>query len=76
MERLLEDVHEKFNEPYEEEKERSSQAQTAVAGVPFLLYEYLCHEYHQSRITEKVYVVDGQQRLTTLTLILIAMYRI
>ena len=72
--RLLDDVHDKFNEKYEEvKKEKVVPDKAAVSNYPFY--------YMNSFVTNtdpsngKVYVVDGQQRLTTITLILIAMYR-
>ena len=74
MKRLLEDVRDKFNKPYEKEKEDMvSQAKTAAAGCPF--YYMNTFVTNTDPDTQKVYLVDGQQRLTTLTLILIAMYR-
>ena len=71
--RLLDDVHDNFNEDYEERKKK--QVYPSSAEVNEYYHFYYLNTVVTNTISDKVYVVDGQQRLTTLTLILIAMYR-
>ena len=68
VERLLDDIFFKFNEEYEKFKSLEPSPET-ITKYPW----YYLNTYVTNTIEGKVYVVDGQQRLTTLTLILIAL---
>ncbi len=65
--RLLDDVFYKFNEVYEKQKSLDPSKETVMSKYPW----YYLNTYVTNTIDGKVYIVDGQQRLTTLTLILI-----
>ena len=73
VEQLLEDLFDKFNGEYESHKKK--EPKKASEGIkektPYYLSTYVINE-----IKGRAYVVDGQQRLTTLTLILIALHRL
>jgi len=69
VERLLDDIFFKFNEEYEKFKSLDPSKETITNKYPW----YYLNTYVTNTIEGKVYVVDGQQRLTTLTLILIAL---
>ncbi len=71
VERLLDDIFYKFNEEYEKHKSLDPGKETITNKYPW----YYLNTYVTNTIEGKVYVVDGQQRLTTLTLILICLYR-
>lgn len=74
VERLLEDIFFKFNLEYSSrEKEGLSPSKEVVTT--YYPWYYL-NTYVTNQIEGKVYVVDGQQRLTTLTLILIKIYHL
>ncbi len=70
VERLLDDIFYKFNEEYEKQKSLDPSKETVSKKYPW----YYLNTYVTNTIEGKVYVVDGQQRLTTLTLILIVLY--
>lgn len=72
VERLLDDIFFKFNEEYEKFKSLDPSKETITNRYPW----YYLNTYVTNTIEGKVYVVDGQQRLTTLTLILIALNRL
>ena len=65
--RLLDDVFYAFETAYEQNKAIDPSAETVAAKYPW----YYLNTYVTNTIDGRVYVVDGQQRLTTLTLILI-----
>ncbi|OBQ56752.1 DUF262 domain-containing protein [Halodesulfovibrio spirochaetisodalis] len=65
--RLLDDIFYKFNEIYELKKDIAPGLETVTAYYPW----YYLNTYVTNVVEGKVYIVDGQQRLTTLTLILI-----
>jgi hypothetical protein len=70
--RLLDDVFYKFNQEYELRKDLAPSKETITARYPW----YYLNTYVTNTIDGKVYVVDGQQRLTTLTLVLIKLYHL
>lgn len=65
--RLLDDVFFKFNQEYEKNSSLAPSKETVVAKYSW----YYLNTYVTNTVDGKVYVVDGQQRLTTLTIILI-----
>lgn len=65
--RLLDDIFYAFDAAYESNKALDPSAEAAASRYPW----YYLNTYVTNTIDGRVYVVDGQQRLTTLTLILI-----
>ena len=65
--RLLDDVFFKFNETYEDYKDLPPSAEIIEDKYPW----YYLNTYVTNQVGGKVFIVDGQQRLTTLALILI-----
>lgn len=65
--RLLDDIFYGFDVAYEKNKSLDPKPETVAAKYPW----YYLNTYVTNTIDGRVYVVDGQQRLTTLTLILI-----
>jgi uncharacterized protein with ParB-like and HNH nuclease domain len=65
--RLLDDIFYAFNIAYDSNKALDPSPETVAAKYPW----YYLNTYVTNTINGRVYVVDGQQRLTTLTLILI-----
>ena len=65
--RLLDDIFYAFEVAYHANKGLDPSAEAAAAKYPW----YYLNTYVTNTIDGRVYVVDGQQRLTTLTLILI-----
>ena len=65
--RLLDDIFFKFNEEYEKFKSLEPSTETVLARYSW----YYLNTYVTNTVEGKVYVVDGQQRLTTLTILLI-----
>jgi hypothetical protein len=65
--RLLDDVFYKFKEQYARSNELDPGKETITAHYPW----YYLNTYVTNVVDGRVYVVDGQQRLTTLSLILI-----
>ena len=72
VERLLDDIFYKFNEEYEQNNSLDPSKEVITDKYPW----YYLNTYVTNTIEGKVYVVDGQQRLTTLTLISIALYHL
>lgn len=72
--RLLDDIFYKFNQQYDALLDKSlvPSKETVTAKYPW----YYLNTYVTNTIDGKVYIVDGQQRLTTLTLVLIKLYHI
>lgn len=60
--RLLDDVFYKFNLEYETKKDLDPKAEIIAAKYPW----YYLNTYVTNVINGKTYIVDGQQRLTTL----------
>lgn len=67
VKRLLDDVFYKFNEEYKKYKDLSLDLDQVISKYAW----YYLNTYVTNLVDGKLYVVDGQQRLTTLTLILI-----
>jgi uncharacterized protein with ParB-like and HNH nuclease domain len=65
--RLLDDIFFKFKEQYARSRELDPGKETITAHYPW----YYLNTYVTNVVDGRVYVVDGQQRLTTLSLILI-----
>jgi len=67
VKRLLEDIFYKFNEEYSKHKDSDIKLDQLISKYSW----YYLNTYVTNLIDGKLFVVDGQQRLTTLTLILI-----
>ena len=67
VKRLLDDVFYKFNEEYKIFKDQSLPLDQVINKYSW----YYLNTYVTNLVDGKLYIVDGQQRLTTLTLILI-----
>jgi len=67
VKRLLDDVFYKFNEEYKKYKQLELSLDQVISKYSW----YYLNTYVTNHVDGKLYVVDGQQRLTTLTLILI-----
>ena len=65
--RLLDDVFFKFNETYERHADLEPTEEVIMEQYPW----YYLNTYVTNKSGSRVYIVDGQQRLTTLTLITI-----
>ncbi len=65
--RLLEDIFFKFKEPYARFRDLDPGKEAVTAHYPW----YYLSTYVTNVVDGRVYVVDGQQRLTTLSLVLI-----
>ncbi len=70
--RLLDDVFHKFEEQYQRSKHLDPAKETVAAHYPW----YYLNTYVTNVVDGRVYVVDGQQRLTTLSLILMKLRQI
>jgi uncharacterized protein with ParB-like and HNH nuclease domain len=70
--RLLDDVFYKFNLEYEGKKDLDPKAEVVAAKYPW----YYLNTYVTNVIDGKTYIVDGQQRLTTLSLILTKLFHL
>lgn len=67
VKRLLDDIFHKFNEEFARYKDLSLPLEQSIGKYGW----YYLNTYVTNSINGKLYLVDGQQRLTTLTLILI-----
>jgi hypothetical protein len=70
--RLLDDIFYAFEDSYKKNKDLEPRAEIIVAKYPW----YYLNTYVTNSVDGRVYVVDGQQRLTTLTLILIKLHHL
>ncbi|MBT9190413.1 DUF262 domain-containing protein [Zobellia russellii] len=69
VKRLLDDIFYQFNNNYEEFKSLDANKENVMSKYNW----YYLNTYVTNIVDGKVYVVDGQQRLTTLTIILIVL---
>lgn len=72
VKRLLDDIFYKFNQEYSVNHELDPSEKTISEKYSW----YYLNTYVTNTVDGKVYIVDGQQRLTTITLILIKLYHI
>lgn len=72
VERLLDDIFYRFGQEYQNKKYLDPTPEVISGLYPW----YYLNTYVTNTIEGKVYVVDGQQRLTTLTLMLIKLYHL
>lgn len=72
VKRLLDDIFYKFNEEYLKYKE----SDIPLANLINKYSWYYLNTYVTNTVDGKIFVVDGQQRLTTLTLVLIKLYHL
>jgi uncharacterized protein with ParB-like and HNH nuclease domain len=72
VKRLLDDIFYKFNLEFEQYKENETELEKLVEKYSW----YYLNTYVTNNINGKLFVVDGQQRLTTLALILIKLYHL
>lgn len=66
IKRLLDDVFYKFNEEYKKHKDSDLELEKVISQYSW----YYLNTYVTNKADGKLYIVDGQQRLTTLMLIL------
>ncbi len=69
--RLIDDVFYQFDEAYSQHAALEPNAENINARYPW----YYLNTYVTNTVQGKVFVVDGQQRLTTLTLFLVQLFR-
>lgn len=72
VKRLLDDIFFRFLQEYAQNKHLDITKENIIENYSW----YYLNTYVTNNINGKVYVVDGQQRLTTLTLILIKLYHV
>lgn len=72
VQRLLDDIYYQFGEVYQKHADVDPGKETVTAHYPW----YYLNTYVTNVIDGRVYVVDGQQRLTTLTLVLMKLRHI
>jgi hypothetical protein len=72
VQRLLDDVFYTFDEAYAKHPGLAPSKENVNARYPW----YYLNTYVTNRVDGRVYVVDGQQRLTTLTLILLKLFHL
>jgi uncharacterized protein with ParB-like and HNH nuclease domain len=72
VQRLLDDIFYRFNIEYDKFKDSSVPIEKLVEQYSW----YYLNTYVTNTIDGKEYVVDGQQRLTTITLVLIKLYHL
>ena len=72
VKRFLEDVFHKFNGEYARHKASDIPLQQLISKYAW----YYLNTYVTNTVDGKIYLVDGQQRLTTITLVLIKLYHL
>ena len=72
VQRLLDDVFYQFDETYAKHSDLEATKDNINARYPW----YYLNTYVTNQVGGRVYVVDGQQRLTTLTLVLLKLLRL
>ncbi|MFT6792082.1 MAG: hypothetical protein ACJAR1_000061 [Rubritalea sp.] len=70
--RLMDDIFFKFTEQYESSKDLDATKETIIGHYPW----YYLNTYVTNDVMGRTFIVDGQQRLTTLTLVLIKLYHL
>ncbi len=70
--RLLDDIFFKFNQAYERNSTSAPSSEIIHNEYPW----YYLNTYVTNKVDGKVFIVDGQQRLTTLSLIAIALFHL
>ena len=70
VQRLLDDVFYQFDEAYAKHRDLEPNKENVNARYPW----YYLNTYVTNNVSGRVFVVDGQQRLTTLTLILLKLH--
>lgn len=74
VERLLDDIFYKFNQDYNKITEKDDTIDPKLLAPR--INSYFLNTYVTNTIADKVFLVDGQQRFTTLTLLLIQLYHL
>ncbi len=69
--RLVDDIFYQFDDAYSKHSDLEPNSESINARYPW----YYLNTYVTNTVQGKVYVVDGQQRLTTLTLFLVQLFR-
>lgn len=72
VKRLLEDVFYKFNEEYNKNRDSDIPLKQLISNYSW----YYLNTYVTNVVDGKLFIVDGQQRLTTITIILIKLYHL
>ena len=72
VKRLLDDIFFRFREHYSQSKDKDPSREVIASLYPW----YYLNTYVTHTIDGRVYIVDGQQRLTTLSLILIKLFHL
>jgi len=72
VKRLLDDIFFRFREHYSQSKDKDPSREVIASLYPW----YYLNTYVTNTIDGRVYIVDGQQRLTTLSLILIKLFHV
>ncbi len=70
--RLLDDIFFKFNQTYKKYSNLTAMSQNIEDKYPW----YYLNTYVTNKVDGKVFIVDGQQRLTTLSLMAIALFHL
>ena len=71
VKRLVDDIFYHFEQSYAKHGDLDASEQNVTAKYSW----YYLNTYITNRTSGRIFVVDGQQRLTTLTLMLVALYR-
>lgn len=71
VKRLVDDIFYHFEQSYAKHRDLDASEQNVTAKYSW----YYLNTYITNRTSGRIFVVDGQQRLTTLTLVLVALYR-
>lgn len=74
VERLLDDIFYKFNQDYNKHTEKDNTIEPKILAPR--INSYFLNTYVTNTIADKVFLVDGQQRFTTLTLLLIQLFHL
>lgn len=72
VKRLLDDIFYKFNEEFKKHQDSDIDLDKLIEQYSW----YYLNTYVTNKVKGKLFIVDGQQRLTTITLILIKLFRL